>query len=98
MPQGVPFVDTGNQLLGPVPASLDAGTVTQPDGTKLVVITLRTASTTMTVMLTAGDFATWMKVLDGLRDTVGARIQVVTADQARQMGLNGGGPARPPGG
>ena len=90
MPQNVPFVDTGNKLLGPVTASLDAGTVTQPDGTKLVVITLRTASTTMTVMLTAGDFATWMKVLDGLKDAAGARIQVVTPDQARQLGLNGG--------
>jgi hypothetical protein len=88
-PQGTPFIDAGNRLLGPVRADLDTGTVTQPEGTKLAVLTIRTASTTLTVMLDAPGFATWMKVLTELQATMGAGIQVVTPDQARDLGLGG---------
>jgi hypothetical protein len=87
--QAGPLIDTGNQLLAPVNASLDAGTVTQPEGTKLAVITIRTASTTLTVMLDAPSYATWMQVLAGLQNQMGAGIQVVTPDQARFLGLDG---------
>ena len=87
--QAGPLIDAGNQLLAPVPASLDAGTVIQPEGTKLAVVTIRTASTTLTVMLDAPSYATWMKVLTGLQDQLGAGIQVVTPDQARSLGLDG---------
>lgn len=88
-PQGVPFIDAGNRLLEPVRADLDTGTVTRPDGTKQAVITVRTASTTLTVMLDAAGFAVWMKVLTELQATMGAGLQVVTPDQARDLGLNG---------
>jgi hypothetical protein len=88
-PDGVPFIDAGNRLLGPVRADLEVGTVTQAEGTRLAVITVRTASTTLTVMLDAAGLATWMKVLTGLQDTMGSGIQVVTPDQARDLGLGG---------
>jgi len=95
MPAGVPFVDTGNRLLTRVTADLETGTVSQADGTTLAVITVRTASTTLTVMLDAPSLATWMGVLNGLRGELGAGIQVVTPQQAQLMGLNGHRPARP---
>jgi hypothetical protein len=87
--QGIPLFDAGNRLLAPVAANLDAGTVTRPDGARLVVLTVRTASTTVTVMLDEPEFAAWMKVLTGLQASVGSGIQVVTPDQARDLGLNG---------
>jgi hypothetical protein len=87
--QGVPFIDTGNPLLSPVRANLDTGTVTQPDGTKMAVLTIRTASTTMTVMLTAAEFAAWTEMLTGLQAELGSPIRLATPDQLRDLGLNG---------
>jgi hypothetical protein len=88
-PQDSPFVDPGNRLLAPVRADLETGTVHWPDGTRYAVVTIRTASVTLTVMLDAAGFATWMRVLTALQNTMGAGIQVVTQDQARDLGLNG---------
>lgn len=89
-PQGVPFIDAGNRLLAPVRADLEVGSMTQAEGTKLAVLTIRTASTTLTVMLDAPGFAAWMKVLTELQGTMGAGIQVVSPEQARDLGLGGG--------
>lgn len=88
--QQVPFIDVGNPILGMGPARLDVGIVTQPDGTKTAILTVRTQSTTTTVMLGAQDLAVWANLLDGLRDQMGgSKLQVVNAMQAAGLRLNG---------
>jgi cytosine/adenosine deaminase-related metal-dependent hydrolase len=94
MPPAPPFVDAGNRLLAPVTADLETGTA-DLDGIKYAVVTVRTASTTMTVMLDARTYAAWMRTLTGLQSQVGSGIQVVTPGQARLMGLDGHRPERP---
>jgi cytosine/adenosine deaminase-related metal-dependent hydrolase len=86
---GVPFIDTGNHLLSPVDAALETGTVDEAGGGRLAVITIRTASTTLTVMLDAPTFATWLQVLTGLQDTMGGSLQVISPEAARALGLDG---------
>ncbi len=60
------FFDIANTLLGQVPVTIDTGTIDSPDGIKLGVLTFRTASTTLTVLLGADDVATWGELLTDL--------------------------------
>ena len=53
------FLDIGNQLLSQVPVRLELGAVTVPGGVKTGVMTLRSATTTMTVLLTADELRGW---------------------------------------
>ena len=56
------YLDIRNTLLGRVPALLETGSVTAPQGT-LGIVTIRTASTTMTVLVTRDELADWIRVL-----------------------------------
>ena len=51
-------VDAGNQLLAETPAQLAAALLETPGGQRLA-LTIRTASTTLTVLLGAADAKAW---------------------------------------
>ena len=72
-PQPAP-VDTGNGLLGETPAQVTTALMQTPHGQRLA-LTIRTASTTLTVLLGAEDARTW-----------GAHI-TSAADQMSSAGL-----------
>lgn len=57
------LVDAGNRLLGKVPATLDTGSIEAQDGT-YGIVTVRTASATLTVFLTAAELREWAQVLE----------------------------------
>lgn len=61
MPQ-VPPLDTGNQLLSEVPAIFACTPVNGPGGQRLA-LTIRTQSTTLTVLLARDDAGRWRDVL-----------------------------------
>ena len=61
-PQQPPIVDPGNTLLTQTPAQLVTGFVQTPNG-QLSVLTIRTPTTTLTVMLNGQDIKTWAKAL-----------------------------------
>lgn len=57
MPE-VPGFDTGNALLGETPAQLST-TVVETTGGQRLALTIRTPSTTLTVLLNGKDAGTW---------------------------------------
>jgi hypothetical protein len=60
-----PLADPGNVLLAPGPQELTTGKLPQtPDGPK-VVLTIRTPTTTLTVMLGKADAITWGRKITG---------------------------------
>lgn len=65
-PQGDPLIaDPGNPLLTKVPARLDTGQLASPMG-QLAVLTIRTGSTTTTILLTADEVKDWSQRIGGL--------------------------------
>ena len=72
-------VDTGNGLLSETPANLTTALVQTPQGQRLA-LTIRTASTTLTVLLGAADARTW-----------GAQVKAA-AEQMSASGLVVAGP------
>jgi len=92
--------DLGNPLLAPVPARLDLTSADLHDGGgKIGLVTVRTPSTTQTVMLTAEDLRTWAGLLTGLADQLTGGIvratplDVAALDQlASQFPVNLGPP------
>jgi hypothetical protein len=65
------YLDENNPLLSGVPARLDTGAIGLPAGAGTAgVVTVRTASTTVTVILTAAELDTWAGVLRNLASTV----------------------------
>jgi hypothetical protein len=74
-----PVTDTGNALLAPGPAKLHTGTAQATDGTTLGVVTIRTASATVTGFLMRDDVKAWADVLNGLHAQMGAGNLVVPA-------------------
>jgi hypothetical protein len=78
----VPFVDMGNTLLTQVQSQLDTGSVTTPAG-KIGLITIRTASTTLTVFLGADDLRQWSELLAALaNELTSGLMQATIADVA----------------
>lgn len=57
-PSQVPPVDPGNQLLSEAPALFTTAILTTPQGQRLA-LTIRTATTTLTVLLQAPDARNW---------------------------------------
>lgn len=53
------FLDAGNPLLSQVPVRLELGALGPAGGTRTGVLTLRSATTTMTVLLSAGELRSW---------------------------------------
>jgi hypothetical protein len=65
------FLDQNNPLLGNGPARLDGGTITHPQMGKQGVLSVRTSSTTVTVIMTAESLRAWGKFCNDLADEVG---------------------------
>jgi len=63
-PQPVPPVDPGNQLLGETAALLSTALIDTPAGQRLA-LTIRTPSTTLTVLLIKADADAWAANLAG---------------------------------
>ena len=57
-PVAPPPLDTGNQLLGETPANLTTAVVNTPAGQRMA-LTVRTASTTLTLFLAKDDAGIW---------------------------------------
>jgi hypothetical protein len=70
--------DAGNPLLAPGPARLDLASADQPGGGKIALVTVRTASATQTVMLSAEDLRVWAGLLTGLADEMTGGLVVAT--------------------
>lgn len=65
--------DTGNVLLGETPAELACTVVPTGDGQRLAV-TIRTASTTLTVLLSKQDARLWAGAIKGNADKMSSLI------------------------
>ena len=72
-----PPVDTGNPLLSETPAALSTALVQTPQGQRLA-LTIRTASTTLTVLLGAMDARTWAGQFKAVADQMSASGLIVT--------------------
>lgn len=66
MPDQMPAADPGNPFLGPGPSGLSSAVIDTPQGQRLM-LTVRTASTTVTVFLEKVHGEQWVNVInDGL--------------------------------
>lgn len=75
-PQPAPGFDPANTLLGEVPAQLATSLMQTPAGQRLV-LTIRTASTTVTVLLAQPDAKAWGANLSGLAARMSAAGLIV---------------------
>lgn len=92
--QNVPvFLDAGNPLLGPCAARLETGTLAV-SGSQLGVVTIRTASTTLTVLLKAADVKVWAKLLTGLGDSMSSSGLTVVSESLLPPGSSRPGTLR----
>jgi len=82
------FTDAGNPLLAPGPSQLDLGTVDSPQG-KIGIATIRTASTTLTVVLNGPELDKWAELFGQLAKEVKG-TGLVTATVAETMHLSKG--------
>lgn len=89
-----PLVDLGNQLLAQVPSRLDTGSISGPAG-KTGVLTFRTASTTLTLLVTAEDLRTWSGLMSDLASELGGGLTVASAADVAALNANGHHPRRP---
>ena len=85
-PQPVP-VDTGNGLLSEVPAQITTALMQTPHGQRLA-LTIRTASTTLTVLLGAADARSWGKHITSAADQMSA-AGLIVAGPGTNGALNG---------
>jgi hypothetical protein len=58
----VPVFDVGNAFIGPHPANLVCGQVNGPQG-PMVVVTIRSAGTTLSVLMSRDDALTWARLI-----------------------------------
>lgn len=65
------FLDTGNPLLAGGPAKLDTGSITTEDGQQAGVLTVRTSSATVTVLLNATSLDEWGDLIKTLAASLG---------------------------
>ena len=59
-------MDIGNPLLSAVTTRLDTGTVSEPGEAPRGILTMRSATTTMTVVLGADDLDMWAGIITAL--------------------------------
>jgi hypothetical protein len=84
--QQPPPFDAGNPLLGEVPAQLTTTLMETAAGQRLA-LTIRTPSTTVTVLLQSGDARAWASALTRAADSMSAAGLIVAGAGA----LNGNG-------
>ena len=77
-PQPPQVVDPSNSLLGETPATLVTALVETPQGQRLV-LTIRTASTTLSVLLAAADAKEWAGHIKRAADQMSASGLIVAA-------------------
>ena len=77
-PQQSQPVDPSNPLLGEVPAALFTALVQTPQGQRMA-LTIRTASTTLTVLLATADAKTWAAQIKQIADQMSASGLIVAA-------------------
>lgn len=77
-PQEPQAWDPSNALLGEGPAALSTALVETPQGQRLV-LTIRTASTTLTVLLAAADAKEWATQIKAIADQMSASGLIVAA-------------------
>lgn len=75
--------DPANPLLNAAPCRLDTGVISLGNGTRAGALTVRTATTTVTVMLAASELATWAQVITGLASLVSGQPAAGAAGLAR---------------
>jgi hypothetical protein len=91
-----PFLDQDNHLLAGVPARLDTGVIGLPAGAgNMGVLTVRTASTTVSVVMTAADLDGWARAVSDLAATVRAAPVLALPTAGETAALRNGG-NRPP--
>jgi hypothetical protein len=76
-PQPQPL-DPGNTLFAETPAALTVALMQTKEGQRLLVTT-RTASTTLSVLLSAADAKTWASLLSGTADQMSTSGLIVAA-------------------
>jgi hypothetical protein len=66
----MPFIDPNNPLCGPGPARLDTGVIQHPVDGKMGIATVRTPSTTVTLVMQPEDLRGWGDSLHALADQI----------------------------
>ena len=86
---GLPsFLDIANSLLSQVPVRLELGAMMPPGGVKTGVLTLRSATTTMTALLSAEEMRSWAGMLaQAAASLEGGNSAVVPASAADVVAL-----------
>jgi hypothetical protein len=80
-PQQAVLVDIGNPLLAQVPIKMDTGSMWQPGGGgQVAVVTIRTASTTLTLLLDPEHVKTWAKLFAGLAESMSSTGLIVAGN------------------
>ncbi len=96
IPARRPFLDQDNKLLAGVPACLDTGVIPLPAGAgNAGILTIRTASTTVSVVMSAADLDTWAGVVRDLAAQV-RNAPVLALPNAGETIALGNGNRRPP--
>ena len=80
-------LDTGNGLLAETPAQVTTALMQTPHGQRLA-LTIRTASTTLTVLLAGDDARTWGKHITSAADQMSA-AGLIVAGPGTNGALNG---------
>lgn len=83
------FLDPNNSLLSGGPARLDGGSITPPGQPPMGVLTFRTASTTLTVLMGAADLRNWAGIINGLADEVEGKKHLQPASVMDVAALDG---------
>jgi hypothetical protein len=85
---GVPAIDEGNQLLADGPCQLTVKKIDTPGGARLVH-TVRTMSTTCTVLLTREDAESWVSAMRDELTAMRTGLWTPGGPQAVQIAPNG---------
>ena len=80
-----PPVDQGNQLLGETPAQLSTALIQTGDGQRLM-LTIRTPSTTLTVLLKQPDGLTWGSNIKAAADQMSRTGLIVATGNGNAVG------------
>lgn len=74
------FLDAGNPLLAKVDIKMDTGTISVPGQGTAGVVTIRTASTTLTILLTQQEVRDWAKMFTGLAASMSSSGLIVSGN------------------
>jgi hypothetical protein len=92
--QQASFLDAANTLLARVPVRMETGTIDIPGAGRLGIVTFRSATTTMSPILTAAELDDWAGVLTDLAAAVRSAVLVQPTAAETVMLQQGNG--RPP--